>query len=89
MGFPFYLCFLRRVCNDWRVLEVAAALITTPLVGLPAWGAACLVTPATQPSGGFINFNVAGGGMSTSCSVDGVTFSQMTISGTTTGTVVR
>ena len=60
------------------VVGVAAALTTIALMGSPAWGAACLATTFT-PSGNPINFNVQGGGTATSCSVDGVTFSNVII----------
>jgi hypothetical protein len=48
----------------------AAALITMPLMGLPAWGAACSTSPtalSVYTTPGF------------SCNVDGVTFSGMTL----------
>jgi hypothetical protein len=59
---------MRRVSS---VAGVAVALITMPLAGLPAWGAACptALTPVTT-------FTTAG----FSCNVDGVTFSNFSIS---------
>src|SRR5438132_132182 len=48
--------------------SVAAALITTPLIGLPAWGAACVSAPvATYEASGF------------SCNVDGLLFSNFVV----------
>jgi len=52
-------------------LGVAAALMTTPLVGLPAWGAPCVSAPvAVYTAAGF------------SCNVDGVTFSNIAVNTT-------
>lgn len=59
------------------LVGVAAALIATPLMGLPAWADACLFTSVTT-FGPPIIFTTTGA-PSTSCSVDGVTFSNMTI----------
>jgi hypothetical protein len=59
------------------LVGVAAALITMPLAALPAWADACLFTPVAT-FGPPITFNTSGPA-STSCSVDGVTFSNMTI----------
>jgi hypothetical protein len=54
-----------------RALGVAATLITTPLVGLPAWGAPCVSAPvAVYTAAGF------------SCSVDGFTFSNIVVNTT-------
>jgi hypothetical protein len=62
------------------VVGVAAALITTALIGSPAWGAPCAATSlAGQTTGNPITFNLTGGGTATSCSVDGITFSNMTL----------
>jgi len=59
------------------VAGVAAVLIATTFIGSPGWGAECLVTSlAGQATGDPISFNVLGG-TATSCSVDGVTFSNM------------
>jgi hypothetical protein len=53
------------------VVGAAAALIITPLMGLPAWGAACLSAPvATYTTAGF------------SCNVDGFTFSNIVVNTT-------
>jgi hypothetical protein len=52
-----------------RALRVAAGLITTPLLGLPAWGAPCVP--------GSVASYVALG--ATGCSVDGVTFSNIAV----------
>src|ERR1700746_3701931 len=58
---------------------VAAALAAIPLMGLPAWAADCLATSlAGQTTGNPITFNTSAG-LATSCSVDGVTFSNMTL----------
>jgi len=52
-------------------LGVAAALMTTPPVGLPAWGAPCVSAPvAVYTAAGF------------SCNVDGVTFSNIVVNAT-------
>jgi hypothetical protein len=62
------------------IAGVAAALITTALIGSPAWGAPCAATSLLgQTTGNPISFNLMGGGTATSCSVDGVTFSNMTL----------
>jgi hypothetical protein len=62
------------------VVGVAAALITTALIGSPAWGAPCAATSlAGQTTGNPISFSLMGGGTATSCSVDGITFSNMTL----------
>jgi hypothetical protein len=66
------------------IIAVAAALITMPLAGLPASAAACLGTAVTFDSP--INFNIGGGMTSTSCQVDGLTFSNMVIH-VSTGTI--
>src|SRR5262245_58126676 len=60
---------------------LAAACITaaTPIMGLPALGAACLETPATQTLGGLVNFNLVGGGTSTTCTAGNVTFSNVVV----------
>src|SRR5207253_2964751 len=58
-----------------RIIGVAAALITTPLIALPAWAAPCPNAPvATYTTPGF------------SCSVDGVTFSNIVLNTVTSGT---
>jgi hypothetical protein len=63
------------------IAGVAAALVTTALIGSPAWGAPCAATSLLgQTTGSPISFNLMGGGTATSCSVDGVTFSNMTLS---------
>ncbi len=55
-------------------LATVAAVITTPLMGLPAWAAPCVVAPvATYEAAGF------------SCSVDGVTFSNIIVNATVSG----
>jgi hypothetical protein len=60
------------------VAGVAAALITTALIGSPAWGVPCAATSlAGQTTGNPITFNLVGGGTATSCDVDGITFSNM------------
>jgi hypothetical protein len=56
-------------------LATAAALMTTPLLGLPAWAATCVT--------GSVASYVALDG--TGCSVGGVTFSNIAVSFTTTG----
>jgi hypothetical protein len=62
---------MRRVSS---VVGVVAALATTSLMVSPAWSAACVTAPvATYTAAGF------------SCSVDGVTFSQMSINTTVSG----
>jgi hypothetical protein len=54
------------------LVAVAAALIATPLMGLPAWANACVTAPvATYEVAGF------------SCNVGPVTFSNITLSGPT------
>jgi hypothetical protein len=59
---------------------VAVALAAIPLMGLPAWAADCLATSlAGQTTGNPITFSTSAG-LATSCSVDGVTFSNMTLS---------
>jgi hypothetical protein len=58
--------------KQWLV--TAAALIATPLMGLPAWGASCVSAPvATYTAAGF------------SCNVDGFTFSNISVNSTVTG----
>src|SRR5258708_4932907 len=57
-------------------LATAAALMTTPLLGLPAWAAPCV-------SGTVASYEVAG----FSCNVDGVTFSNISIIPGGTGSV--
>ena len=54
---------------------LAAALITLPLAGLPAWGAACPTSTSVTP-GTTVTFN----GTDTFCSIDGLTFSNVLIS---------
>jgi hypothetical protein len=60
---------------------LVAACITaaTPFMALPALGAACLETPATQTLGGLVNFNLVGGGTSTTCTAGNVTFSNVVV----------
>jgi hypothetical protein len=65
---------MRRVSS---VVGVAAALTTMLLAGLPAWADACLSTAVTTFNSP-ITFNTTGL-PSTSCQVDGVTFSNMVI----------
>ncbi len=56
------------------LVGVVAALIATPLMGLPAWGAACVSAPvATYTAAGF------------SCNVDGLLFSNFFVNVTTSG----
>ena len=56
------------------LVGVAAALIATPLMGLPAWGDACVIAPvATYTTAGF------------SCNVDGLLFSNINVSTTVSG----
>ena len=53
------------------VVRAAAALIATPLMGLPAWGGVCVSAPvATYTAAAF------------SCNVDGFTFSNMVVNTT-------
>jgi hypothetical protein len=57
-----------------RALGIAAALITMPFMGLPAWGAACETAPVfTYTAAGF------------SCSVGDKTFSDIVVTSTATG----
>jgi hypothetical protein len=57
-----------------RALGIAAALITMPFMGLPAWGAACVTAPvSTYTAPGF------------SCSVGDKTFSNIEVTATATG----
>jgi hypothetical protein len=57
------------------LVGVAAALMATPLMGATAWAAACANAPvATYTTLGF------------SCTVDGFTFSNMTVNSTVSGT---
>jgi hypothetical protein len=60
---------------------LVAACITaaTPFMALPALGAACLETPATQTLGGLVNFNLVGGGTSTTCTAGNMTFSNVVV----------
>jgi hypothetical protein len=62
---------MRRVSS---VVGIAAALITMPLLGLPAWGAACPVSTPVIPDV-IVVFNTMTG--DTFCNVDGVTFSNV------------
>jgi hypothetical protein len=66
---------------------VAAALIATPLMGLPAWADTCANTnlfPPTMPAltlgaNSPLLFNTMSSGLQGSCSFDGLTFSAMSI----------
>jgi hypothetical protein len=60
-------------------LVVSCITAATPFMGLPALGAACLDTPATQTLGGLVNFNLVGGGTSTICTAGNVTFSNVVV----------
>jgi hypothetical protein len=60
---------------------VAAALIVTPLMGMPAW-ATTVACPTASSS--FYNLTF-GFGSGNSCTVDGLTFSDIAISTSTTG----
>lgn len=57
----------------------AAALIATPLMGLPAWGAACPAFTPVIANSGFMQFDAGGGVFNTFCNVDGVTFSNVRV----------
>jgi hypothetical protein len=57
----------------------AAALIATPLMGLPAWGDACPAFTPVIANDGFVQFAAGGGGFNTFCNVDGVTFSNVRV----------
>jgi len=58
---------------------VAAALIATPLMGLPAWADTCANTNLSLMSGANspVLFNTASNVLQASCSFDGLTFSNM------------
>jgi hypothetical protein len=74
-NFNFCCCRLwEAMVTKTRLLSAVAALITTALVGSPAWGAPCAATSlAGQTTANPITFNLVGGGTATSCSVDGLT----------------
>jgi hypothetical protein len=61
------------------LVGVAAALVAMPLMGLPAWGAVC-------PTASFTFYNTSFGFGGGSCTVDGLTFSDIVISPSVTGT---
>jgi hypothetical protein len=71
---------MEAVVKDWRALSVAAALITTPLMGLPAWADTCKNTSLAGQLGlDPIHFNTVENGPSTTCSFNGLTFSNVII----------
>jgi hypothetical protein len=57
----------------------AAALIATPLMGLPAWADACPAFTPVIANNGFVQFAAGGGTFNTFCNVDGVTFSNVRV----------
>ena len=67
---------MRRLSSAARI---AAALITTPLVTLPAWGAPCV-------TGSVASYIALG---ATGCSVDGLTFSNIQVNVTTSNNLLH